>query len=283
MTQTIKQILNNNVVSAIDAAGNERILTGRGLGFDARVGDIVPEDKVEKTFHLRDDKTTSRFMVLLNELPMEIIQLTDDIVRLAQQALDYKLSDGLYVSLSDHLHYAIERQKQGQEIHNPLEWEVRHFYQHEYTVALQALAVIAARTGVLLPNAEACSIALHIVNAGMKSPDGQVMEITRLIYQIQNIVKYWYGTTIDEQSISYQRFITHIKFFAQRVLRKTALNDDVDDLFNLVKKKHQKTVSCVNAIGEFIKKNYQYQMTDAEKLYLTVHIENMMQRQRNSI
>lgn len=182
MTQTIKQILNNNVVSAIDAAGNERILTGKGLGFEAHVGDIVSEDKVEKTFHLRDDKITSRFMVLLNELPVEIIQLTDDIVRLVQQDLDYKLSEGLYVSLSDHLHYAIERQNQGQEIHNPLEWEVRHFYQEEYTVALQALALIAARTGVLLPNAEACSIALHMVNAGMKSPDGQVTEITKLIY-----------------------------------------------------------------------------------------------------
>lgn len=115
MTQTIKQILNNNVVSAIDAASNERILTGRGLGFEAYIGDIVSEDKVEKTFHLHDDKITSRFMVLLNELPVEIIQLTDDIVRLAQQDLDYKLSEGLYVSLSDHLHYAIERQKQGQE------------------------------------------------------------------------------------------------------------------------------------------------------------------------
>lgn len=193
------------------------------------------------------------------------------------------MSEGLYVSLSDHLHYAIERQKQGQEIHNPLEWEVRHFYQDEYTIALQALAVIASRTGVLLPNAEACSIALHMANAGMKSPDGQVREITKLIYQIQNIVKYWYSMAIDEQNISYQRFITHIKFFAQRVLRKTELNDDVDDLFNLVKKKHEKTVNCVNAIGGFIKKNYQYQMTDAEKLYLTVHIENMMQRQKNSI
>lgn len=48
MTQTIKQILNNNVVSAIDAAGNERILTGRGLGFEARVCDIVSEDSEDK-------------------------------------------------------------------------------------------------------------------------------------------------------------------------------------------------------------------------------------------
>lgn len=39
----IKQVLNNNVVSVSDASGAEFILTGRGLGFNARVGDIVDE------------------------------------------------------------------------------------------------------------------------------------------------------------------------------------------------------------------------------------------------
>mgnify|MGYP004712289259 CR=1 FL=1 len=121
----IRQILNNNVVSVVDASGSEFILTGRGLGFNARVGDDVAQDKVEKTFTL-DDATHSRFKVLIDEIPLDVIQLTDDIVRLAASTLGYKLSDGLYVSLADHLHYALERQKNNQEIINPLQWEVRH-------------------------------------------------------------------------------------------------------------------------------------------------------------
>lgn len=273
----IRQILNNNVVSVVDASGNEFILTGRGLGFNARVGDDVQEEKVEKTFSL-DDATHSRFKVLIDEIPLEVIQLTDDIVKLAATTLGYKLSDGLYVSLADHLHYAMERQKNNQEIINPLQWEVRHFYQKEYLVAHQSLALIASRTGVLLPDAEACSIALHIVNAGTHNQTGQIMEVTRLIFQIQNIVKYWFGVAIDEQGHNYQRFITHLKFFAQRVVNGMVLDNDDEELFSEIHKKHEKTVGCVNAISEFIKKNYHHTMSKSEKLYLTVHIYNLMHR-----
>lgn len=279
----IKQVLNNNVVSAVDASGVELILTGRGLGFNTTAGDDVPENNIEKIFRLDDDKIYSRFKVLLNEIPVEIVQLTDDIVKLAQTSLNYQLSEGLYVSLADHLNFALERIRAGMEIHNPLQWEVRNFYQKEYLVGHQALALIASRTGVLLPDAEACSIALHIVNAGMNNQDNQVMEITRLIYQIQNIVKYWFGMAIYEQSINYHRFITHVKFFAQRVINGVVLDNDDEILFTEINQRHEKTLGCVNAISEFIRKNYNHQMTKSEKLYLTVHIYNVMHRNQNSI
>ncbi|CCJ74628.1 Beta-glucoside bgl operon antiterminator, BglG family [Cronobacter condimenti 1330] len=125
----IKQILNNNVVSAVDERGQEVIITGRGLGFNASVGETVETDKVEKTFRLHDDTISARFKVLLDEVPVEIVQLTDDIVALARQTPGMKLSEGIYVTLADHLFYAIERSQKGLEIANPLQWEVRHFYQ----------------------------------------------------------------------------------------------------------------------------------------------------------
>ncbi len=109
------------------------------------------------------------------------------------------------------------------------------------------------------------------------------MEITRLIYQIQNIVKYWFGMAIYEQSINYHRFITHVKFFAQRVINGVVLDNDDELLFTEINKRHEKTVGCVNAISDFISKNYSHQMTKSEKLYLTVHIYNVMHRNQNSI
>ena len=102
----IKQILNNNVVSSLDSNGVEVILTGKALGFNASVGDEVNVAHVEKTFHLHDDKVNDRFKVLLNEVPVEIIQLTDDIVNLARSSLNYTLSEIIYVSLADHLNFA---------------------------------------------------------------------------------------------------------------------------------------------------------------------------------
>lgn len=99
----IKQILNNNVVSAVDERGQEVIVTGRGLGFNARVGETVNSSHIEKTFRLHDDTVSARFKVLLDEIPVEIVQLTDDIVALARQTPGIKLSEGIYVTLADHL------------------------------------------------------------------------------------------------------------------------------------------------------------------------------------
>lgn len=94
----IKQILNNNVVSAVDERGQEVIVTGRGLGFNAHVGEAVAISQVEKTFRLHDDTVSARFKVLLDEVPVEIVQLTDDIVALARQTPGLKLSEGIYVT-----------------------------------------------------------------------------------------------------------------------------------------------------------------------------------------
>ncbi|WP_336147977.1 BglG family transcription antiterminator, partial [Klebsiella pneumoniae] len=228
---------------------------------------------------LAEGSVSDRFKVLLNEVPVEIIQLTDDIVTLARNSLGYPLSDTLYVSLADHLNFALKRYSEGLEIQNPLEWEVRHLYRKEYLVGRQALALIASRTGQLLPDAEACSITLHIVNASMNVPNGQVMEMTRLIFQIQNIVKYWFAISIDEQSLNYQRFVTHLKFFAQRVMAGEILNNDDAELFAQMPKRYEKTLECVQAISEFVAKNYNHSMSSSEKLYLTVHIGNVLSRQ----
>ncbi|WP_342321441.1 PRD domain-containing protein [Kosakonia sp. BYX6] len=275
----VKQILNNNVVSAIDEHGFEVILTGRGLGFNTQSGASVNAQAIEKIFHLQDSQVSARFKDLVSEVPVEILQLTADIITLAKTHLAHKLSEGLYVTLADHLHFALQRNQSSEVLPNPLEWEVRHFYTAEYAIGRQALGMIVARTGSLLPDSEACSIALHIVNAGLNDTMGKTTQITRLIYQLQNIVKYFFSLPLDEHSLNYQRFITHLKFFAQRVIEGVVLNNDDEELFAMVQRRYQTTLKCVDAINEFVGKNYHHTMSNSEKLYLTVHIENVVQRE----
>ena len=49
----------------------------------------------------------------------------------------------LFIALADHLHYAIERSREGISLQNPLAWEVRKFYPREYEIGKQALRLIA--------------------------------------------------------------------------------------------------------------------------------------------
>ena len=53
----VQRLLNNNVVVAVDADGRERVLMGRGIGFQLKHEGRVDPAKVEKTFVL-DRKST---------------------------------------------------------------------------------------------------------------------------------------------------------------------------------------------------------------------------------
>ena len=46
------KVLNNNVVISVDDNGRERVLMGRGLGFQLKPFDVLDAAKVEKTFVL---------------------------------------------------------------------------------------------------------------------------------------------------------------------------------------------------------------------------------------
>lgn len=273
----VKQILNNNVVSVIDQDGLEMILTGRGLGFNIAPGAIVDESKVEKIFKLnKDDAISERLKLIIEGLPLEIVQLTTDIVELAKSELNKKFSDGLFVVLADHLNFAIKRLNDGIELNNPLEWEVKNYYKTEFDFAVRATQMVLKKYGIFLPEAEACSIALHIVNAQLDKNIIELKEITKLVFQIQNVVKYFFRIHFNDQTLNYQRFITHLKFFAQRVLKGEILSNEDSDYLDIIKNKNQKVFDCVIMIGEFLKKNYNHKMTDSEMLYLAIHIENLV-------
>ena len=49
-----KKRLNNNVVIALDENGQEKILCGKGLGFQMKEQESVEESRVEKVFALTD-------------------------------------------------------------------------------------------------------------------------------------------------------------------------------------------------------------------------------------
>ncbi len=73
----------------------------------------------------------------------------DRIIDLARGRLG-KLQDSLYITLTDHCHFAIERQKKGIAIRNVLLWEIKRLYPKEFELGQEARAIIAKRLGVEL-------------------------------------------------------------------------------------------------------------------------------------
>ncbi|SHJ11985.1 transcriptional antiterminator, BglG family [Clostridium cavendishii DSM 21758] len=278
----IHKILNNNVVVILDENKEEQVVMGRGLAFKKRVGDEIDEGIVDKVFSLSDKNMTNKLQELLKDMPLEYVELSDEIIKYAKLKLEKRLSDNLIISLSDHIQTAVERHLEGINMKNVLLWDIKRFYKDEFAVGLEGLKIISDKLKVDLPEDEAGFIAIHIANSLMDETITNMYDITKVIQEILNIVKYTLNITFDEESVYFYRFVTHIKFFAQRLVTGKTFDEESDDsLLNIIKEKYQESYKCVNKIGEFIYKKYSYIISDEEKLYLTIHIARILSKQTN--
>ncbi|MCB5608037.1 PRD domain-containing protein, partial [[Ruminococcus] gnavus] len=71
------------------------------------------------------------------------------------------------------------------------------FYQEEYKIAAEALKIINQKLMVNLSEDEVGFIALHFVNAELNSEMEEVTQITKIIQEILNIVRYHLKISFD--------------------------------------------------------------------------------------
>ena len=157
---------------------------GKGIGFRAKPGQIVDEKQVEKTFRLDDKKSTGQFARLVERLPVEYLKVSDQIITYAKNNIGLKLHQSIYLTLTDHISFVIERYKKGVQFDNPLKVEVKTFYPIEFGVGKYAIRKIREKLHVELTEDEAASVALHIVNAEYDTGVRNTMNITCLIRDV---------------------------------------------------------------------------------------------------
>lgn len=277
----IHKILNNNVIVTLGNKGQERIITGRGIGFKKKEGDLVDQALIEKQFSLINKEIIPRFTELLSEIPLEVITVSEIIIDRAKTELNQKLQESIYITLTDHIHFAIERHKQGFNIPNGFLWEIKKLYANEFKIGEFALDVIKQRLNIQLPEDEAGFITFHIINAQLNDTMSNIVAMTKIIREILNIVKYYFKFEYDEESLTYQRFITHLKFFSHRILNDNFTTTHDPALWDMIKQNYQQAYSCTKRIDLHLINQYGHALTEDESLYLTIHIERLRNELQN--
>ncbi|MBL1223479.1 BglG family transcription antiterminator LicT [Enterococcus sp. BWR-S5] len=274
----IHKILNNNVIITVDEHDRELIVMGKGLGFRKKPGDFISKDNVDKVYQLTNEKISLQFQELLEDLPMEYLEISDEIIEYAKKEINENLNETIYISLTDHLHTAIERVKKNVEVKNVLLWDIKRFFPDEFKVGMMAIQKVKERYDVELSEDEAGFIALHIVNAQQDGDgSGNTYEITKIMQEIMNIIKYYFKISFDESSVYFYRFTTHLKFFAYRMLSKGQSEDETDqELLEIIKTKYQNAYNCIEKIDKYLIAAYDYKISNDEKLYLTIHIARLV-------
>lgn len=271
----IEKILNNNVVQATDN-DVEYIVMGKGLGFQKKVGETVDKEKIEKTFVLENPETEAEWTRVYVDLSDGEMQVFLNIITFAEAVLQTKFEPSFFIALADHLHYAIERSREGIFLQNPLAWEIRKFYPREYEIGKQALRLIANDLEVELADDESASVALHFVNAqkdtGLHEKDRQ---LTQIVVGISEIVRLHFGCDLEEESFSYNRFITHLQYLAQRIVSGVSGGKNDAFLYEQVKVNYPESFICTQKIVTYIKSSYAFELSLDEQVYLTIHIQRL--------
>src|SRR5690625_502166 len=276
----IKKVLNNNVAISHNELNQEVVVMGKGLAFQKKPGSSIEPTKIEKTFTLENKGISNKIAELLKDIPEVYLELAYRIISLAKDKLPQKLDDYLYVALIDHLSFAVERHNRGLDLKNALLWEIRKYYKQEFQVSLEALDIINKELNIELPEDEAASIALHLVNSQLSGENmTATIQVTEMVNDILNIVKYHFQMELDEDSINYERFLTHLRFFAIRFIRKEKMANMYDAfLYEQIKLKYDEAFRCAERIATYIENNYEWTISNDEILYLTLHIHRLTSR-----
>ncbi|NFS94285.1 PRD domain-containing protein [Clostridium botulinum] len=275
----IVKVMNNSLILARDENDKEIVVMGKGLGFKRKAGEELDTEKIEKIFVLKNETDTREYVKLIEETPSEYIEITNDIIGYANEKLGGKLNDQIFITLVDHISYALTRYEKNITIQNRLLWELKKFYPKEFEIGKYAVEYINNKLNVKLQEEEAGNIAFHVVNAQTEEAEMQNTMLTiRMLKDIFNIIQYNFGITIDKDSLNYSRFLTHLQFFVQRLLDDRMIESKENFIFEQMIKEYPKEVKCARLIGDYVKKVLNKEISNEELLYLTIHIVRIVQK-----
>lgn len=265
-------VLNNSALVASDKSGIEYVLIGKGISFQKRTGDIVDMLKVEKQF-IKNTHNTHELFKLFGEIPEKYFEITCSIIRYANKKLSSPLNNGIYITLFDHINSAIERYESNVCLNFGMISEIKMLYPKEFEIAQWAVDYINATLDIELPNDECGFISIHLINAtfseGNITKTKKVLNITK---EISDIVSDMYSEEIDENSMAYARFATHLKYFAIRYFSNNQMSENSTISLSFNNSVLDKCMPCVNRIDDYLNNKYAISIKRDEKKYLILHL-----------
>ncbi len=267
------RVYNNNAVATVYPDGREAILVGNGIGFGRRPGDVIDEGKIQKVYFIQDELQT-RFLHLLKDARPEALQAAEDILSYAR-AQNLELKNQLILSLTDHICFALERLEQGTVLPYLMLSETKLLYPKEFEIGRWALERIRLLCGAALPDYEAGYIALQLASAEMNGEE--VYDSLKLVNGVMEIIKETYGIALNPDNLDTLRLTTHLKFLAQRILRRSQWNDDdMDSIYQMLLFRHAKNRDCIARITAYIRNHFSYELNHQEKVYLMIHLSKIL-------
>jgi beta-glucoside operon transcriptional antiterminator len=223
-------------------------------------------------------KENEKFQQLLQQIPEEHFAISEEIISYAEDSLGLKLNEHIHIGLTDHLSFAIERATDGIHLKNKLFHEIKILYKEEFDIGMWAIRHIENKTQIKMPVDEAAYIALHIHTSKPQSGDmKQTLRQTAIIGEMIQTIKDSLQLTIEEDGLSYQRLMTHLRFTLSRLKDESQPIMD-DEILGMLKKKFAQSYKVSLKLAQLLANNHGIHMPEQELGYITIHIERIRNR-----
>ncbi|PZD97602.1 PtsGHI operon antiterminator [Paenibacillus sambharensis] len=272
----VLKVLNNNVVIASHGHYGEVVVIGRGVGFGKKAKDLIQADAGEKMFILRNQKEKELYKRLLEQVDEKLIGVMNDVIYYIAQHAGAPLNEHIHIALTDHIAFAVMRNRQGITVHNPFNYETREFYPREYKLAEHAVAEINSKLGIELPDDEIGFVALHIHSAIADRPIGEVRENSQLISDLVELIERSLGIKVERDSLNYSRLLRHLMIALERVRRGEQV-DEPGKITELIKAEYPEMYSLAWTLIKVIQQRLHKPVYDAEAVFLTLHLQRIVQ------
>ncbi len=279
----ISKLINNNYVVAAneDAEDDEEVIVkGVGVGYKKNIGDMIPTGQIEKIYRLKNGKTLDELSGLLKNIPDNQFQVCDKIIDFARKKLKTELNPNLYVTLTDHVNYAIFRWSKGIQVANPMLNEIKSFYPKEFEIGKYAIMQIRKKLDVDLGEDEAGFIAFHMVNAEANTEMNTTMEITNLVKETIHIIEEYFAIQFNDKDINYRRLVSHLQFIANNVVNNKHAHTSSDVFNQFIFESYPEEAACSKKVADHIKDHFQYELDEDELSYMIVNISRVRKRKK---
>ncbi len=264
----IIKVINNSAVIAQDK-NEEVILLGKGIGFQKKENDVIDEStKIEKKYQLIKAENYNNDVKDKQILPFIAV-----VIELMDKSTNNEFSYATMKSLTDHIAAMYLRIINNEDLENPFHYEIKALYSQDYQIGLQIGEEIYKRTGIKIPESELDFLTLYVHKGNSNDAKDKMDTIHSIIYQVSSLLENKYNINLHKDSIDYSRFVIHLRFVTERIMRRQS-NPNIN-LKELFLDKFSKYNEVCQDIVYILEDELHTTITDDERVYLLIHIARL--------
>lgn len=272
MMYRMSKVLNNNGVIAICMEDNqEYVLLGKGIGFGKKVSRRFEPPADCTCYRLAEETERGSAKQLAQSVAPEYLEIADEVLREAEKTFG-ELDRRILFSLADHISFAVERIRAGEQISNPLTGDIQVLFYSEFKAASVLKEILAARMQIEIDDHEIGYVALHIHSAIGDEDVSVAMQTARAVRECIAAIEEETGSGINVESLAYNRLMNHIKYMVARILKGETLYLNMNDYMEA---EYPRSYAISRNVCSHLGRSIGMELDEMEIGYLAMHIERV--------